>query len=53
MGNFSHQILVHELIGGSLESSMQKLFATQPELFVSSVDLDRLVLHALNDAEHH
>ena len=30
---------------------MQKPFATQPELFVSSVDLDHPVLHALDDAE--
>ncbi len=30
---------------------MQKSFTTQPELFVSSADLDHPILHALDDTE--
>ena len=34
-----------------LKSGMQKSFTTQPELFVSSTDLEHPVLHALDDTE--
>jgi IS5 family transposase len=34
-----------------LKSGMQKSFTTQPELFVSSADLDHPILHALDDTE--